>query len=131
MRAPALLAASCSSHATQAGGPIAEPNDNRTPAGTLSDSGLTVTVGAWRVKWHPDGGELLLPLHDTGGASVAKDGADPPESARAPQLARQVVSMGETCDFEYIPRLPGIRRIVVRPAGASGSLLARVPLRLQ
>ena len=62
---------------------------------------------------------------------VAKDGADLPESARVPRLARQVVSMGETYDFEYTPTSPGIMRIEVRQAGANGSLLARVPIRVR
>ncbi|HEU5219748.1 MAG TPA: multicopper oxidase domain-containing protein, partial [Gemmatimonadales bacterium] len=35
---------------------------------------------------------------------VAKDGADLPAGARAPRMARQTVSMGETYDFEYTPK---------------------------
>ena len=62
---------------------------------------------------------------------VAKDGADLPESARVPRLARQLVSMGETYDFEYTPTSPGIMRIEVRPPAVTGSLLARVPIRVQ
>ena len=62
---------------------------------------------------------------------VAKDGADLPEPARVPRLARQIVSMGETYDFEYTPASPGVMRIEVRQGGANGSLLARVPIRVQ
>ena len=62
---------------------------------------------------------------------VAKDGADLPEPARTPRLARQVVSMGETYDFEYTPPTSGIMRIEVRAAAANGTLLARVPVRVQ
>src|SRR5688572_20234620 len=38
--------------------PIAQPNDNRTPSGTVSDSGLTLSLEAKRVMWHPDGDSL-------------------------------------------------------------------------
>jgi FtsP/CotA-like multicopper oxidase with cupredoxin domain len=62
---------------------------------------------------------------------VAKDGADLPHAARSPRLARQVVSMGETYDFEYTPASSGVMRIEVRAAGPDGNLLARVPIRVQ
>jgi FtsP/CotA-like multicopper oxidase with cupredoxin domain len=62
---------------------------------------------------------------------VAKDGADLPASARTPKLARQLVSMGETYDFEYTPTSKGLMRIEVRPPGAAGSLLARIPIRVE
>jgi FtsP/CotA-like multicopper oxidase with cupredoxin domain len=38
--------------------PIAQPNDNRTPAGTASDSGITLNLDARRVMWHPNGDSL-------------------------------------------------------------------------
>jgi FtsP/CotA-like multicopper oxidase with cupredoxin domain len=59
---------------------------------------------------------------------VAKDGADLPPNARQPRLARQLIAMGETYDFEFTPPSPGIWRIEVRSAGANGVLLTRVPL---
>ena len=62
---------------------------------------------------------------------VAKDGADLPESAKAPRLARQIVSMGETFDFEYTPTVKGHLRIEVRAGGATGNLAARVPVRVE
>jgi manganese oxidase len=62
---------------------------------------------------------------------VAKDGADLPESARALRRAQQVVSMGETYDFEYTATSPGPMRIEIRAAGPNGVLLARVPVRVQ
>jgi FtsP/CotA-like multicopper oxidase with cupredoxin domain len=62
---------------------------------------------------------------------IAKDGADLPESARVPRLARQLVSMGETYDFEYTPTAKGIMRIEVRGGGANGNLLARVSVRVE
>jgi manganese oxidase len=68
---------------------------------------------------------------------IAKDGADLPAAARAERLARQIVSMGETYDFEYTPSRRGILRLEVRAAnpppgfGAPGVLLARVPIRVE
>ena len=38
--------------------PIAQPNDNRTPAGAVSDSGVTLNLEARRVMWHPNGDSL-------------------------------------------------------------------------
>ena len=62
---------------------------------------------------------------------VAKDGADLPEHARTPRRARQIVSMGETYDFEYVPSGPGRMLIEIRGAAPQGRLLARVPVRVQ
>ena len=61
---------------------------------------------------------------------VAKDGADLPEHARVPRTARQIVGMGETYDFEYMPSAAGHMLIEVRAAGPQGRLLARVPVRV-
>lgn len=61
---------------------------------------------------------------------VAKDGADLPPSARTPRLARQIISMGETYDFEYTPPATGLMRIEIRVAGPAGNLLARVPIKV-
>jgi manganese oxidase len=62
--------------------------------------------------------------------SVAKDGADLPEANRTTRLAQQMVSMGETYDFEITPRERGHLRIEVRAASPTGPLLARVPIRV-
>jgi FtsP/CotA-like multicopper oxidase with cupredoxin domain len=68
---------------------------------------------------------------------VAKDGADLPANARGERLARQIVSMGETYDFEYTPGQRGILRLEVRTAnpppglGGPGQLLVRVPIRVE
>lgn len=62
---------------------------------------------------------------------LAKDGADLPERARAPRAARQIISMGETYDFEYTPTRPGVLRIEVRAPGLQGALLVRVPVKVQ
>jgi FtsP/CotA-like multicopper oxidase with cupredoxin domain len=59
---------------------------------------------------------------------VAKDGADLPAPARAPRIARQVVSMGETYDFEVTPAERGLLRIEVRAAIGQRALLNRVPI---
>jgi FtsP/CotA-like multicopper oxidase with cupredoxin domain len=60
---------------------------------------------------------------------LAKDGADLPENQRTPRPAQQVVSIGETYDFEFLPRERGELRIEVRPISA-GRLFVRVPVRV-
>lgn len=62
---------------------------------------------------------------------LAKDGADLPDRARAPRAARQIISMGETYDFEYTPTRPGVLRLEVRAPGLQGALLVRVPVKVQ
>ncbi len=68
---------------------------------------------------------------------VAKDGMDLPHAARGERSAHQIISMGETYDFEYTPARRGILRLEVRTAtpppgaGAAGRLLARVPIRVE
>jgi manganese oxidase len=61
---------------------------------------------------------------------IAKDGADLPLASRTPRLARQIIGMGETYDFELTPAVIGLLRLEVRGAG-NGVLLARVPLRVE
>ena len=78
--------------------------------------------------------DSAAPLPDTmlvRWAPVAKDGADLPAAARAPRVARQIISMGETYDYAYTPARPGQLRIEVRTAGQKGVLLARVPVRVE
>ena len=58
---------------------------------------------------------------------VAKDGFDLPGALEVPRTAKQVVSMGETFDFEYTPQQRGTLRLEVR----EGQLLARVPIRIE
>lgn len=62
---------------------------------------------------------------------LAKDGANVSEDARTVRLARQLVSMGETYDFEFTPAAPGTLRIEVRAAGGQRNLLGRVPIRVE
>jgi FtsP/CotA-like multicopper oxidase with cupredoxin domain len=62
---------------------------------------------------------------------VAKDGRDLPATARAERLAKQVVTMGETYDFEYTPTQRGRLRLEVREGGVAGKLMVRVPIRVE
>ncbi|HTE47958.1 MAG TPA: multicopper oxidase domain-containing protein [Gemmatimonadaceae bacterium] len=77
-----------------------------------SDAGVRDTM---IVQWHP----------------LAKDGRDLPVAARAERLAKQVVTMGETYDFEYLPTQRGLLRLEVREGGVAGKLLVRVPIRVE
>jgi manganese oxidase len=66
---------------------------------------------------------------------VAKDGAALPVSAQVPRAARQMISMGETYDFEFVPQHPGLLQLQVHstpPPGirAPPGLLIRVPIRV-
>jgi hypothetical protein len=61
---------------------------------------------------------------------VAKDGFDLPPAQRSPLPARQLVTMGETYDFEYTPLHQGTLRLEVR--GLTDHLLKiRVPIRVE
>lgn len=62
---------------------------------------------------------------------LAKDGADLPAAAQSPRLAEQIVSMGETYDFEFVPARRGDLRLEVRNAGPHGHLLVRAPIRVE
>jgi len=62
---------------------------------------------------------------------LAKDGANVPASATSPRRAQQIVSIGETYDFEYTPARAGNLRIEIRAAGPAGVLLARVPVKVK
>ena len=61
---------------------------------------------------------------------VAKDGADLPQQSRTLRPAQQLVSIGETFDFEVQPLVRGELRIEVRPVSA-GRLFVRVPVRVE
>lgn len=60
--------------------------------------------------------------------AIAKDGADLPESQARMQPARQMISVGETYDFEFQPAAPGDLRLeVLLPrAGILTSMVVRV-----
>jgi len=60
--------------------------------------------------------------------AIAKDGADLPPSQATLRVARQVVAVGETYDFEYEPATPGELRLEVlqQRAGILTSMVIRV-----
>jgi FtsP/CotA-like multicopper oxidase with cupredoxin domain len=75
-----------------------------------SDSTLTSAKDTMLVSWRPQ----------------AKDGFDLQSAMQAPRPARQIISMGETYDFEYTPQRTGTLRLEVR----TSKLLVRVPIRV-
>ena len=67
---------------------------------------------------------------------IAKDGFDLPASARAVRAASQIVSMGETYDFEFTPPRRGVMRLevvtfVAPDSPARHKLLVAVPIRVE
>ena len=61
---------------------------------------------------------------------VAKDGADLPEAGRSLRPAQQIVTMGETYDFELTPERKGELRLEVRTP-PPGRLMVRTPIRVE
>jgi hypothetical protein len=62
---------------------------------------------------------------------VAKDGMEFPKGTQAARVARVIISMGETYDFEFTPdRVGQLLRVEVRSL-VPGVLLARVPIRVE
>jgi FtsP/CotA-like multicopper oxidase with cupredoxin domain len=93
---------------------IALHNEFPTIAATITsraDSVIAATPDSQIVRWTP----------------VAKDGADLPQAGRAERSARQVMSMGETYDFEFTPQQAGNLRLELR---RGGRLAARTPIRV-
>jgi FtsP/CotA-like multicopper oxidase with cupredoxin domain len=67
---------------------------------------------------------------------LAKDALDLPAALQTPRLAGQMVSMGETYDFEYTPTKRGLLQLEVRASPPPGIpvphiLLIRVPIRVE
>ena len=62
---------------------------------------------------------------------LAKDGYDLEARLRVPRRARQVVSMGETFDYEFTPAVKGRMLLEVRGNAATATLIARVPIRVE
>jgi FtsP/CotA-like multicopper oxidase with cupredoxin domain len=90
-----------------------------TPNATVSltarpDEGFLTGRDTMLVRWRP----------------VAKDGADLPPAARPVVPAVQVVSIGETYDFEVEPAAPGALRLEV-VAPALRAVTVRVPIRVE
>ncbi|HET8625120.1 MAG TPA: multicopper oxidase domain-containing protein [Gemmatimonadales bacterium] len=80
-----------------------------------ADSSFANLRDTLQVRWRP----------------VAKDGADIPHAARSARPAQQIISMGETYDFEFVPERSGNLRLEVRNAGPEGRLLVRAPIRVE
>ena len=67
---------------------------------------------------------------------LAKDGFDLPAAARVLVPAHQVVSIGETYDFEYVPRAPGVMHLEIWSdpppmIAARRRLVLKVPIRVE
>jgi FtsP/CotA-like multicopper oxidase with cupredoxin domain len=77
------------------------------------DSALRLANDTLLLRWRP----------------LAKDGFDLPPAQQLLRPARQLVSMGETYDFEYTPERPGTLRLELR--GPNGQLIFRVPIRVE
>jgi len=61
--------------------------------------------------------------------AVAKDGADPPPAQVIEQEARQIISVGETYDYEFRPAAKGDLRLeVLRPFNRTWAM-AKVQVR--
>jgi len=60
--------------------------------------------------------------------TLAKDGADLPQTARMIKPARQAISIGETADVEFFPTRPGDYRLEAR--STLGTLLGTLPIRV-
>ena len=78
------------------------------------DSSLENLRDSMLVQWRP----------------LAKDGWELPVESRALRPAQQIISIGETYDFEVQPPARGELRIEVRPPSA-GRLFVRVPVRVE
>jgi hypothetical protein len=58
--------------------------------------------------------------------AIAKDGADLPPSQATKRPASQIISVGETYDFEYEPTAPGDLRLEVIRRGASAFMTTQL-----
>ena len=114
--------------------PTAQPNDNRTPAGTVGDSGLTLSLEAKRVMWHPEGDSLRGRFTEAFGESGKEPmvpgplvrvragtvvrfrvtNSEMPDTLRfvlTPSLMRGIdtlkVAPGQTAEMRFTPSEPG------------------------
>ena len=62
---------------------------------------------------------------------IAKDAIEVPEADQTLRAAREVISMGETYDFEFVPAKRGELRIEVRVAVPQPRLMVRAPIRVE
>ncbi|HXD47840.1 MAG TPA: multicopper oxidase domain-containing protein [Gemmatimonadaceae bacterium] len=79
------------------------------------DSALTSPRDTMIVRWRP----------------IAKDGFDVPSAAQTLARAAQDVADGETYDFLYTPRSPGMLHLEFRTNGPAHRLIIRVPIRVE
>ena len=80
-----------------------------------TDSAATMVNDTVLVRWRP----------------VAKDGFDLPAREQTLRPARQLVSVGETYDFEYTPASRGTLQLEIRGDRGQHPLLLRVPIRVE
>jgi FtsP/CotA-like multicopper oxidase with cupredoxin domain len=62
---------------------------------------------------------------------LAKDAIELPHAAQMMRPARQVVTMGETYDFAFVPTTPGQLRMEVRVSVPRPRFMVRVPIRVE
>jgi FtsP/CotA-like multicopper oxidase with cupredoxin domain len=62
---------------------------------------------------------------------ISKDGATTPDSQRTPRPARQIVSVGETYDFELAPMRPAPVGLWLELRRGNGELLKQWPVRVK
>ncbi len=106
--------------------PVAQPNENRTPAGTLDAAGLVLRLDARRVVWHPDG-DSLAGRYTEAFAERGKQPMVPGPLARvrAGTAARFVVNntdLPDTLRFVLAKSLMSGLDTLVVPPGQTGEL---------
>ena len=106
--------------------PTAQPNDNRTAAGIVGDSGVTLSLEAKRVMWYPDGDSLRGRFTE----AFAESGKEPMVPGplvrvRAGTVVRFRVSNAEISDtLRFLltaPLMRGIDTLKV-PPGQTGEM---------
>ena len=94
-----------------AGASLAQVNDNRRPAGTLSPGTLTLTLDIVEAGYQPEGEHdpvvRILACGVVQWKPLARDGADLPMALRAAVPAVITMGPGETADFVYLPARAG------------------------
>ena len=124
---PAFLLAVLVAGATPSGVlPTAQPNDNRTPAGIVGDSGVTLSLEAKRVMWYPNGDSLRGRSTEAFGESGKEPSVPGPfVRVRAGAVVRFRVTntdIPDTLRFLLTPALMrGVDTLVV-PPGQTGEM---------
>jgi FtsP/CotA-like multicopper oxidase with cupredoxin domain len=92
---------------------------------TNPNAAVTLTARADSVAGNPRDTLLVrwLPL--------AKDAIELPQAEQTLRPARQVVTMGETYDFAFVPIKPGQLRVEVRVSVPRPRLMVRLPIRVE